>query len=93
MKGGDLIFLGLDKQHPGLKSVLENNKILKIIHDCRNDWDSLLYQYSVRLYSFIDTQEAYYVYHLFIHQELKKSAVFITGKELMKKAVMLKHDR
>lgn len=64
------MFNGLDIDHPGLKAVLENNKILKIIHDCRSDWDSLLYQYSVRLFSFIDTQEAYYVYHLFYHQEL-----------------------
>lgn len=54
----------------GLKDIFENKKILKLIHDCRNDWDSLLYQFSVRLYNFIDTQEAYFVYMIFYHQEI-----------------------
>ena len=64
------MFLGLSPDKPGLKAVLENKKILKILHDCRNDWDSLLYQYSVRLFGFIDTQEAYFVYILFYKQEI-----------------------
>jgi ribonuclease D len=54
----------------GLKSILENKKILKLIHDCRNDWDSLLYQYSVRLYNFVDTQEAFFVFKLFHFHEI-----------------------
>jgi ribonuclease D len=54
----------------GLRDIFENKKILKLIHDCRNDWDSLLYQFSVRLYNFIDTQEAYFVYMIFYHQEI-----------------------
>ena len=64
------MFLGLGPDQPGLKAVLENKKIIKILHDCRNDWDSLLYQYSVRLFGFIDTQEAYFVYVLFYKQEI-----------------------
>jgi len=54
----------------GLKDIFENKKILKLIHDCRNDWDSLLYQFSVRLYNFIDTQEAYFIFMIFYHQEI-----------------------
>ena len=65
------MFLGLDDEsRRGLKYVLENKKILKLIHDCRNDWDSLLHQYSVRLYNFIDTQEAYFILKLFYYQEI-----------------------
>ena len=64
------MFLGLDENKRGLKSILENKKILKLIHDCRNDWDSLLYQYSVRIYNFIDTQEAYFIFKLFYYQEI-----------------------
>jgi ribonuclease D len=54
----------------GLKDILENKKILKLIHDCRNDWDSLLYQFSIRLYNFIDTQEAFFIYMIFYYQEI-----------------------
>lgn len=64
------MFLGLDDTRSGLKAVLENKKILKLIHDCRNDWDSLLHQYSVRIYNFIDTQEAYFIFKLFYYQEI-----------------------
>jgi hypothetical protein len=70
LKGGSLMFLGLDENRRGLKAILENKKILKLIHDCRNDWDSLLYQYSVRIFNFIDTQEAYFIFKLFYYQEI-----------------------
>jgi ribonuclease D len=63
------MFLGYEGRK-GLKHILENKKILKLIHDCRNDWDSLLHQYSVRLYNFLDTQEAYFVFKLFYFQEI-----------------------
>jgi hypothetical protein len=88
------MFLGLSTDKPGLKAVLENKKILKLLHDCRNDWDSLLYQYSIRLFNFIDTQEAYYIYVLFYKQELnlpislKRFIREFTGKDLMIKSLM-----
>lgn len=65
------MFSGLDDENKrGLKSVLENKKIIKLVHDCRNDWDSLLHQYSVRIHNFIDTQEAYFIFKLFYYQEI-----------------------
>ena len=88
------MFLGLSTDKPGLKAVLENKKILKLLHDCRNDWDSLLYQYSIRLFNFIDTQEAYYIYVLFYKQELnlpislKRFIREFTGKDLITKSLM-----
>jgi ribonuclease D len=67
------MFTGLDDERKrGLKHVLENKTILKLIHDVRNDWDSLLYQYSVRIYNFIDTQEAYFILKLFYYQEVTR---------------------
>lgn len=63
------MFIGFEGSK-GLKDILENKKILKLIHDCRNDWDSLLHQYSVRLYNFVDTQEAFFVFKLFHFQEI-----------------------
>ena len=88
------MFLGLSTDKPGLKAVLENKKILKLLHDCRNDWDSLLYQYSIRLFNFIDTQEAYYIYVLFYKQELnlpislKRFIREFTGEDLITKSLM-----
>ena len=88
------MFLGLGPEKPGLKAVLENKKILKILHDCRNDWDSLLYQYSVRLFGFIDTQEAYFVYILFYKQEITLPISLLnfikifSGEDLVKKSQM-----
>jgi exonuclease 3'-5' domain-containing protein 1 len=65
------MFVGLnDENKRGLKHVLENKKIIKLVHDCRNDWDSLLHQYSVRIFNFIDTQEAYFIFKLFYYQDI-----------------------
>lgn len=70
LKGGSLMFIGTDPiNRRGLKYVLENKSILKILHDCRSDWDSLLHQYDIRLYNFLDTQELYYLYKLFYSKE------------------------
>lgn len=69
LKGGAEMFSG-SKEQKGLKNILENKKILKLIHDCRNDWDSLLYQFNVRLYNFVDTQEAFFVFKLFHYHEI-----------------------
>ena len=72
LKGGSLMFVGLDDENRGLKHLLENNKILKIIHDCRSDWESLLHQYDIRLHNFIDSQEMYFVYKLIFFQTVVK---------------------
>jgi hypothetical protein len=79
------MFLGMDENKRGLKAVLENKKILKLIHDCRNDWDSLLHQYSVRIYNFIDTQEAYFVFKLFYYQEITLPISLLKFIEMMTK--------
>lgn len=81
------MFLGIDDKK-GLKFILENTKILKLIHDCRSDWESLLYQYEVRLYNFIDTQEVFFLYKLFFFEEVvrptsyQKFLLEITNNEL-----------
>lgn len=73
LKGGSLMFSGLDVNNKrGLKFILENSKILKIIHDCRSDWESLLHQYDIRLFNFIDSQELYFIYKLIYYQEVVK---------------------
>jgi hypothetical protein len=77
------MFLGLDDSKRGLKAVLENKKILKLIHDCRNDWDSLLHQYSVRIYNFIDTQEAFFIFKLFYYQEITLHVSLLKFIEIM----------
>lgn len=66
------MFLGLSEDKRGLKSVFESKKILKIFHDVRSDWDSLLHQYSVRIYNFIDTQEAFFIFKLFYSQDVTR---------------------
>lgn len=82
LKGGSLMFYGLEKTTTlttnekklckGLKHVLESKKIIKILHDCRSDWESLLYQYEIRLHNFIDTQEVYFIYNLFLNKVVDK---------------------
>lgn len=85
------MFLGNDN-YKGLKHILENKKILKLIHDCRNDWDSLLYQYSVRLYNFVDTQEAFFVFKLFHFQEITLPISLMNFLETMLK-IKLKYKQ
>lgn len=40
----------------GLKSLLENEKVIKVIHDCRNDSVNLFNQFNVLLRNVFDTQ-------------------------------------
>jgi hypothetical protein len=54
VKGGDKLFF--DK---GLRLVLENRKILKIVHDCRRDSEALYYQYGIYLRGVWDSQVAF----------------------------------
>jgi exonuclease 3'-5' domain-containing protein 1 len=48
----------------GLKSILEDENIIKIIHDCRNDSYNLYTQYNVLLRNVFDTQVRF---QLFLH--------------------------
>ena len=70
LKGGPKLFEGLDGKNNGLKALFENRNILKLIHDCRNDWDSILYQYKTRIFNFLDTQEAFFIFELFYYNEI-----------------------
>lgn len=46
----------------GLKALLENDKVIKIIHDCRNDSVNLFIQFKVLLRNVFDTQVSRFVY-------------------------------
>lgn len=45
----------------GLKSLLENEIVIKVIHDCRNDSVNLYNQFGVKLRNVFDTQSAHAV--------------------------------
>jgi hypothetical protein len=56
LKGGDRLFF--DR---GLRYLLESNKIMKVMHDCRKDSEALYFQYDVTLRGVWDSQIAYTV--------------------------------
>ena len=64
------MFEGLEGKNNGLKALFEDRQILKLIHDCRSDWDSILYQYKTRIFNFLDTQEAFFIFELFYFNEI-----------------------
>lgn len=45
----------------GLKELLENDKIIKVMHDCRHDSDALYHQFGIRLGPVIDTQVVFFI--------------------------------
>lgn len=45
----------------GLKAILEDEKVVKVMHDCRLDSDVLYHSFGVKLNSVIDTQILYYI--------------------------------
>lgn len=45
----------------GLRELLENTSVHKVMHDCRHDSDALFHQFGVRLASIIDTQVVFTV--------------------------------
>ncbi|KAK9703560.1 3prime-5prime exonuclease [Popillia japonica] len=47
--------------HSGLKTILESNEVVKIIHDCRNDSANLYRQFNITLRNVFDTQAAHAV--------------------------------
>lgn len=56
LKGGERLFF--DR---GLRYLLESNKIVKVMHDCRKDSEALYFQYDVTLRGVWDSQIAYTV--------------------------------
>jgi len=54
LKGGDRLFF-----EKGLRFLLENKKVLKIVHDCRRDSEALYYQYGIYLRGVWDSQVAF----------------------------------
>lgn len=54
----DILQLGMRAFRNGLKLILENRSILKVIHDCRCMSDCLFHQYGVSLNNVFDTQVA-----------------------------------
>ncbi|GIY56094.1 piRNA biogenesis protein EXD1 [Caerostris darwini] len=54
----DVVALGKSVFSNGLKSILEDHRILKIFHDCRFAADCLYHMYNVRLVNVFDTQAA-----------------------------------
>ncbi|GIZ04369.1 piRNA biogenesis protein EXD1 [Caerostris extrusa] len=54
----DVVALGKSVFSNGLKSILEDHRILKIFHDCRFAADCLYHIYNVRLVNVFDTQAA-----------------------------------
>jgi len=64
------MFQGEEGKNNGLKALFENRNIVKIIHDCKNDWDSILHQYKTRIFNFLDTQEAFFIFELFYYNEI-----------------------
>jgi len=56
LKGGERLFY--DR---GLRYLLESNKIVKVMHDCRKDSEALYFQYNVTLKGVWDSQVAYAV--------------------------------
>ncbi|XP_055619863.1 uncharacterized protein LOC129764624 isoform X2 [Toxorhynchites rutilus septentrionalis] len=47
--------------HGGIKEVLESEKVIKVIHDCRNDSVNLYNQFQIMLRNVFDTQSAHAV--------------------------------
>lgn len=45
----------------GLKGLLEDSEVVKVMHDCRHDSDALYHQFGVKLGPVIDTQVAFSV--------------------------------
>ncbi|XP_038185433.1 piRNA biogenesis protein EXD1 isoform X2 [Arvicola amphibius] len=53
----DIFLLGSRAFNNGLQMILEDKRILKVIHDCRSLSDCLSHQYGVMLNNVFDTQE------------------------------------
>ncbi|CRG95426.1 3'-5' exonuclease, putative [Plasmodium gallinaceum] len=71
-----------------LKEILENEKIIKITHDCREDCSILYNQYNINLNNVFDTQVAY---NLFLKKK-KKDLYQISYDDLLFKCLLLNNN-
>ncbi|CRG98821.1 3'-5' exonuclease, putative [Plasmodium relictum] len=72
-----------------LKELLENEKIIKITHDCREDCSILYNQYNINLNNIFDTQVAY---NLFLKKK-KKELYQISYDDLLFKCLLLNNNQ
>eukprot|EP01113_Clastostelium_recurvatum_P049161 TRINITY_DN9064_c0_g1_i1.p1 TRINITY_DN9064_c0_g1~~TRINITY_DN9064_c0_g1_i1.p1 ORF type:complete len:546 (+),score=135.51 TRINITY_DN9064_c0_g1_i1:81-1640(+) len=56
LRGGARLFT-----ERGLRQLLQSEKVVKVIHDCRRDSEALYHQYQLRMQGIYDTQVAYAV--------------------------------
>ncbi|CAA9986801.1 3'-5' exonuclease, putative [Plasmodium knowlesi strain H] len=68
-----------------LKELLEDGRIVKITHDCREDCSILFNQYSISLNNIFDTQVAYNL----LSKETKKDLYQISYDDLLYKCLLL----
>jgi len=64
----DVLSLGQDTFKHGIDRILQDNRIVKVMHDCRADSDALFHQYSVKLANVYDLQTAHA-----LHQKVSES--------------------
>ncbi|KAK3577118.1 hypothetical protein CHS0354_037153 [Potamilus streckersoni] len=65
----DVLTLGKDCFDEGLKDILENGNILKVLHNCRFPSDLLFHQYDIKLVNIFDTQAT----DVFVYRTRKSS--------------------
>mmetsp|Transcript_4171 Transcript_4171/g.12537 ORF Transcript_4171/g.12537 Transcript_4171/m.12537 type:complete len:317 (+) Transcript_4171:124-1074(+) len=86
----------------GLKAVLEDERILKLFHDCRHDCDALFWQFNVKVANIFDTQVAFAVLReqqgltkpipIGLKSLLRKYSVTTADEENVKAAVKLEYS-
>jgi len=98
----DILKNGITFFDEGLREILQNKSITKIMHDCRSDSDCFLYQFNTKLENVFDTQLAsavithqfktYYPLPISLHNLCKK---YLKRTNKMKDIIadMIKKDR
>ncbi|SBT70651.1 3'-5' exonuclease, putative [Plasmodium malariae] len=72
-----------------IKDLLEDERIVKVTHDCREDCSILYNQYDVRLNNIFDTQVAYNI----LLKERKKEMYQISFDDLLYKCLLLNNNQ
>ena len=78
----DICSLGPPGFQYGLAEILENPKIMKVVHDCRFVSDALLHQYNIKLLYVFDTQVLILYKQIFIFIVIL-TFFFTTGRSSM----------